>query len=684
MRRGFRRGVDLFVEDGAYTTLASAVALLATMALLFSAVGATWSLSRAGDTQTAADATALAGANVVCSYHTVATVLDSCILSLGLAGLSITGAGVVGLFVPGANVLAIETIDTGIKMLRERNDFARSASRGLSRLESSLPSLVALNASRTCAAQQSDEISYSGTALAIPSRSASNFTALEGQGVDIDELEKSSGDLEDVSRRLEAASRASAAAKRTAWLADCGRDGANMQERAESLTSLPGDLNPDYRSSVTWEPSVALDRTRAYYSWRLANNKVEEPGIEGRADAAAREAFYRFASAEFSDAHFGEREGRVVCRVPLLPKNADDMRATVLYTEASWPSSLEPDGLTLHCGADCPGARGASGPLLPLSSIESGGARECGVCRFGIGDLGRVPAASTSIDNGYEYHLRAFTEALGDYAAARSEELALEREAQQSAEGMLGSFEGALDVLAGARPRIAPPGRYGCVSFVASGDIAWPEQLEGRFSDAALLGSRGAVSGAVAAPDEETRENNVLSQFFSALEERSGGAGAAGLVDDVMDLWGRVLVSYGDIGEGFGRLIDDFTGGAAGSRTGSIAMWLGDCIDQAVRGTGIEPADLRLRKPVLVDTSRIIDQSDEDGLKDIQGMLRSIPVGATDPEAIARALGYELGERILGGRFTVASIPLPGGSAIPLTIRLDGAGSWLPKIGGGS
>ena len=88
-RGGFmgRAGIDLFIEDGAYTTLSSAVVILVVLTLLFSSTAAIWSMSRAGDTQVAADSGALAGANVVSSYHTAATVVDASILSLGLAGL---------------------------------------------------------------------------------------------------------------------------------------------------------------------------------------------------------------------------------------------------------------------------------------------------------------------------------------------------------------------------------------------------------------------------------------------------------------------------------------------------------------------------------------------------------------------------------------------------------------------
>lgn len=130
--------IDLFVtEEGAYTTVASAVAILVVLALLFSAVSAVWSLSRSADVQAVADGAALAGSNVVSSYHTAATVADASIASLGFAGLAITGTGLVALLIPGARSQGVKAIDAGLRILDMRNDFARSASKGLKTLEAS-------------------------------------------------------------------------------------------------------------------------------------------------------------------------------------------------------------------------------------------------------------------------------------------------------------------------------------------------------------------------------------------------------------------------------------------------------------------------------------------------------------------------------------------------------------------
>lgn len=127
-RGGFmgRAGIDLFIEDGAYTTLSSAVVILVVLTLLFSSTAAIWSMSRAGDTQVAADSGALAGANVVSSYHTAATVVDASILSLGLAGFATIGTGLVAILIPGAEPVAGNMVDTGIEIIKRATSLPKA------------------------------------------------------------------------------------------------------------------------------------------------------------------------------------------------------------------------------------------------------------------------------------------------------------------------------------------------------------------------------------------------------------------------------------------------------------------------------------------------------------------------------------------------------------------------------
>lgn len=684
-----RAGIDLFIEDGAYTTLSSAVVILVVLTLLFSSTAAIWSMSRAGDTQVAADSGALAGANVVSSYHTAATVVDASILSLGLAGFAAIGTGLVAILIPGAELAAGDMVDTGIEIIKTRNKFAKSASKGLQKIETALPYLVAARATQAVSAQDTDGATYTGTALAVPRTSESDFVALEGSEISTDVIKDTSKDLERAADELQKASEETAKAKERAWLADCGgSDPASvgsrscMWERAKSLAKLSDIENPHKASSITWEPQVALDRAKAYYHQRLADEKPQGSSVEMKAESAARKAFYTYASAEVNRAYITEDGDRATSYIPLLPRNTDEVRATELYTDAAWPTSTNDGKTYLHYGTSCPNyKKGTPGGLASVAAYD--GQDKCNRCHFGVSSLGAVAAPSTSIENGFEYHFDRFKDALEDYVECRNKELELMRQTEDEADRAGNAFDEAIKALSGERPRIAPPGRNGVVAFAVSGAISSPDELSSSFNAAVRLGERGAISAAVLAPDDATAQNNVLSRFFSTLEERSGCV--AGVLDGVMDVWGRLLVGYGDIqgsaDELMGEMIDGLGGGSGA--LGSIASWLGDTVSASVAALGLEPCDLRLRKPVLTDTANVIKSpgSDITGLSKVQDKLRSIPLGVTDPKALCEALEYQVERTISGTVFTLAEIPLPGGGSIPLTVDVA---TLAGALGGGS
>lgn len=690
-RGGFmgRAGIDLFIEDGAYTTLSSAVVILVVLTLLFSSTAAIWSMSRAGDTQVAADSGALAGANVVSSYHTAATVVDASILSLGLAGFATIGTGLVAILIPGAELAAGDMVDTGIEIIKTRNKFAKSASKGLQKIETALPYLVAARATQAVSAQDTEGATYTGTALAVPRTSESDFVALEGSEISTDVIKDASKDLERAADELQKASEETAKAKERAWLADCGGSVpasagscSCMWERAGNLAKLSGEQNPHYASSVTWEPQVALDRAKAYYRQRLADEKPQGSSVEMKAESAARKAFYTYASAEVNRAYITEDGDRATSYIPLLPRNTDEVRATELYTDAAWPTSTNDGKAYLHYGTSCPNyKKGTPGGLASVAAYD--GQDRCNRCHFGVSSLGAVAAPSTSIENGFEYHFDRFKDALEDYVECRNKELELMRQTEDEADRAGNAFDQAIKALSGERPRIAPPGRNGVVALAVSGAISSPDELNSSFNTTVRLGDRGAISAAVLAPDDATAQNNVLSRFFSTLEERSGGV--VGVLDGVMDVWGRLLVGYGDIQGSADELMDemiDDLGGGSGA-LGSIASWLGDTVSASVAALGLEPCDLRLRKPVLTDTANVIKSpgSDITGLSNAQDKLRSIPLGVTDPKALCEALEYQVERTISGTVFTLAEIPLPGGGSIPLTVDVA---TLAGALGGGS
>ena len=690
-RGGFmgRAGVDLFIEDGAYTTLSSAVVILVVLTLLFSSTAAIWSMSRAGDTQVAADSGALAGANAVSSYHTAATVVDASILSLGLAGFATIGTGLVAILIPSAEPVAGNMVDTGIEIIKTRNKFAKSASEGLQKIETALPYLIAARATQAVSAQDTDSVAYTGTALAVPRTSESDFAALKGSEISTDTIKDTSDDLERAAEELRKASEDTAKAKERAWLADCGGSDESsigkyscMWERAKKLAELSDSQNRHEKSSITWEPQIALDRAKIYYRQRLANEKPQGSSVEMKAQSAARKAFYAYAIEEVDRAYIKDDGERFSAYIPLLPRVPNEVRPTELYTDAAWPVSNNDGRTYLHYGAECPVYQ--KGTPSGLASVADYDGRDtCEACGFGVVALGSALMPPSSIRNGFEYHFNEFKEALEDYVECRNKELELERQTEDEADRAGNAFDQAIKALSGERPRIAPPGRNGVVAFAVSGAISSPDELNSSFNTAVRLGDRGAISAAVLAPDEATAQNNVLSRFFSTLKERSGGV--AGVLDGVMDVWGRLLVGYGDIQGSADELMDEMIKGLGGGSgaLGSIASWLGDTVSASVAALGLEPCDLRLRKPVLTDSANVIKSpgSDIAGLSQAQDKLRSIPLGVTDPKALCEALEYQVERTISGTVFTLAEIPLPGGGSIPLTVDVA---TLVGALGGGS
>ena len=209
-------------------------------------------------------------------------------------------------------------------------------------------------------------------------------------------LDEASQELDVAADNLRRRLRQPRAAKEEAWLADCGRDGAILQERAAKLAGLSAAENPDFASSITWEPQVGLDRARSYYRARLEQEAPEGSSVEEQANSAPAHFFYQYALEELEGAAIVETEDGVVSTVPLLPRNTDEVRATSLYT---MPCGVEceADGITLHYSSSCPGATGASGPTLALSGNRARWGPGMPCVPLQRGDVGKTPAASTSI-----------------------------------------------------------------------------------------------------------------------------------------------------------------------------------------------------------------------------------------------------------------------------------------------
>lgn len=670
-RHSLAPSIGAFVDDeGGYTTVAVAVALLVSVSLVFAAASAQWVSSRSAEVQEVADAAAMAGANSVAAFSTVAQVLDACTLSMGLTGMVAYGAGLVASCVPPLSAVGTELVAAGSSILQARRDFSRSAAEGLQKLEAALPALVVANSASCVLANSEEGLSYAGCAIPFPQQSQSDFSALETD-VDDSSLTELSEQMRQAAQEEQEAKDAADAARERGWWADCGAEPYCMQQRAATLAGLSGSDNPDYPSADGWTFGAALARARVYYGARLASCVVEGSNGEQLTDTACLRAFFEYAQKKvWEGSYVEEADGSVRIDLPSLPHNAAETRETELYTSVAWPCTVAENGRTLHSSLACPGAEGgAYSGMASLAELEAGRVLWCSECGMDIGEMGRAAAASTSIENGFEHWWRELVEASRDYEEAKNREVEAKKRLKQQAEKGADVFQEAVQALTVTRPTLCPPGAWGCVAVVVRGEgTSVPSELTAAFLSSAELPAGAAVSAAVLAPDSATAENNVLSSFFDGLS--AGGSLTGGVLDGVAGLWGRLLVGYGSAYESLASAGGDLLDKLDGVLGGSVGSWLKGKLGQIMETTGLVPADMRLKKPVLTNTQNVLAKAGYDKASTVRSLVSSLPDSGS-PADYARAFGFwaigEYGDRDL----TIAELTIPGTKLkIPLTINL--------------
>lgn len=663
--------VSWFIDDeGGYTSVAVVLALLVSVTLVFGMAASEWTMARSADVQEVADATAMAGENVVASFSTVAQVIDACVLSMGIAGMAACGFGLVASCVPALSAAGEAALEAGRQVLDSRREFAQSALAGLESLEATLPLLIVANSAACANANDEGGIGYTGCAVPLPLQSRSDYSSLT-PNLDVEDIDEDAAKMRDAASRSEDARKRANDALRRGWEADCGHVPRCMRERASTLAGLTGADNPNYPSPEGWTFGVALLRARRYYAVRVTNNVPEGSDIESVTDACVRREFYRFALAQMGRGYYHEgADGTVDMMLPELPHNSAEARETTLYTDQVWPCTDEGGARTLHSTLACPGATGSPSGLASVAEVESGSVGWCPVCRMDVGDIGKVAAASTTIDNGFEHYWRQVVEASRDYQAAHNEQVAAEGEMRDLAADGAESFKAAIDQLSVPRPKLCPAGAWGCIGVVRRGQGAVvPAELTAAFLSSADLPAGIAVSAAVLAPDGATAENNVLARLFDRLSGKGLILGDG--LDGLGGLWGRLLLAYGSSYESVSGSVTQFLDTVDGVFGGSVGAWLKERLSAVVDAAGFEPADMRLRKPVLTNTQNVLDKAGVTQSSTLRSLVLSIPEGGT-PLEVASALGLALVNELGSGEVTIATIPIPGTDVtIPVTIDLS-------------
>lgn len=683
-----RRQGDLFRDEKGFTTTSMVLALLITLALVFAAAQVYRVNSLSAEVQDVADAAALSAENQVAEFMIVVRFCDATVLSLSLTGIATCGLGVAALCTPATATLSEGLIDAGRHIIEARNDFSDRSKKALSRLQEALPYFSAACAAGVAAANNANSSSaeYLGIALLVPDEGESLVVDV-GEGADnlVEGIDEKADGIREKAAEAEAAAREANEAKQRAFMRDCG-DNPNycMYERAERLAGMSGASNPLYSSVDAWSFSVALERARRYYSYRGEN---DEPTGRTPGDLARwqlRISFYQYAAGVFDREGYVHEDGDTFeANFPHLPKNTDEMRGTSLYTDKTYPITEEPIGgedaaPVMHAWAGCPGATGPITTHESIAYMESANLATCPVCGFTPASMGKVAAASTSIDNGFEYHYEAVAREAGIYEEQIKRAERPRSEVEEEAGGLFDELGEALKEVAGKRIEASPPGSYGAVALVVNREeTAVAGGFASGFADSSgSLGPRVAISASTLIDEGSEEGRTVINSSLDGLRQDGGAlVGAGGIV---LDVWSRMLSAYSSG-------IEAVTGGVESglnqlplASASGLGTWAAKAMRSALEGVGLEPAKLEALKPVLVNSAHVASK----GEGEVAGELISIkqrviahPLYSTDlfssllTDAERTAMSQVDG---LGDGIEIASIELFGGDgpSLPITIPL--------------
>ncbi len=680
MKRANSAPKSLFFEEDGFSTLGMAVALLVTLSLVFSAAQVYRVSSASAGVQDVADAAVLAAENEVAEFMIAVRVCDAVVLTMSLTCAVSYGLGVAALCVPPLSGLGADLVSLGGKVLEARNSFAEKAASGLSKLQEALPFLAAASAASVGDANSGGAFpsQYCAVAVLVPAKGetieAGPSSALSSAK---DAVDANAEELKSASEEAECAAERANEAKSRAFARDCGDAPAYcMYERAQALSGINATQNPLFHSVDAWSFSVALDRARAYYALRLRKEAPSTDSVDEQAASALRKVFYRFASNELSKGYVRESDDSFDAYFPDLPKNTQEMRKTSLYTEAAFPLGEDGSGgVGLHAWEGCPLAGGAG--FGSISQMESGNYATCPYCKLTAASLGKVAAASSSIPNGFEYHYVAVAKAAGEYSEARKALDETSKAAKGKAGKMLEACKDALAEAANARLHASPPGGKGAISLVVNAQAAPASTgFESSFvADAGSLGVRAAVSGSTLLEEEGEEGETVITSLLDGFAQDGGGAVGAARV--VLDCWSFLLDAYSGgqqaLADAVRRVLDSIP---LSSESG-LGTWAASKFSGVVADLGLEPANTKALKAVLVNTSLVAD-ADSGAFSARYKSVKSAALAASGPSSslfsslIDKAESGAL-EALSGndGVIEVVEIELPvGGVRIPLSITL--------------
>lgn len=704
---GMGRLMGIIRDEKGVTTVGMAIAISLSLALIFSGAQLYRVSSASGEIQEVADACALAAESEVAEYVTAVNTCDAVLLTLTLLAGTLYGVGIVSACIPPLAELSVKVIDCANKTVNARERFYEGAVKGLNAIQKLVPFLAAANAMGVAQANNRGamQASYFAASVLVPEDGVELGVDAQDGLLDIgSEVNDDAEDIRSLADDAEEASKKANEAKQRAFLYDCGNSPAYcMHERAGSLSDITESDNPLYTSVDAWSFQVALNRAKAYYSARERAGVDASVSIEEQANASIRKRFYQYAMSQLEDAYVYDDGDSCEIYLPHFFRNTDEMRSSELYSEAVYPVTVNDGGAkTMHAWPGCPAASGYS-YLGAVSELDVGGFTECSECEFSISSLGNVASASTSITNGFEHHYEQVRLASVEYVEQRAQADDLKRKVKDTASPLLENIASLFKDAAARRLKAEPPGRAGVITMVVNtAQNAADTGFESLFvTGGATLGTRVAVSGATLLRDETEQSGSAITKIVGTLAERIPALG--GVMSIAANCWTSFLKVYESGQEALVDGVEGALNSFSDSTASGLGRWASKTLRDVIGTVGLEPADIKSKLPVLVNTAHVANA--DDGAFSVNYV--KVKNQVLDASAPATGLMSSLASKMRGiaqggmdsAWLTIASIELPFGTVgqtiewiVPDQVRsaaseiaqdaLDGAESAIASAGG--
>ncbi len=656
-----RYGIGAFIdEEGGLTTVAVALALLVSLTLVFALLQVQWLNGRSADTQAVADATAMAGCQVVRAYSTVAQVIDACVVTIGMAGMFAEGAGLVLECIPPTIPVGMECTRAGDQIFDARREFSTSAARGLEGFEKAIPALIYADSFMTAHANSADGIDYWGVAFPFPEESGTDFGLDEGADEEADELSDTNDEMAEKTEENQEFADGMDDALERGWRADCGSTASarSMHERAESLAGLTGSMNQRVGDYENWNFGMALTRARNYYQKRLERERSERTSLSYTyeiADSYVRESYYEYAEDLLQRGTYSAQGDSIDMDLPELANSVEELKRTDLYSRRAWPCTREGTRTVIHAWSGCRGATGPAAGTATLRDLEEGRVKRCAECDLSIGQVAKAATGALNNDAGFEHYWQIVVDASRDWAENRRKFDESKGEMEDIGDEGIDLFDAAMRKFEAPRPKLQPPGAWGCISVVGHGEVE-NDRIVRAFTGEAELPFGVAIAGATLAPDTSTYENNLLSHFWDSIEPGDGGLFEP-ILQMVFSLWGDLLMAYQGASEGFGAAFNGIFDFLDNPITGWLSEPIRNSLLDIIDNLHLEPADLRLKKPVLCHTQDILDKDGNSTTAKILHYLQVIPSDG-DFDDILEAVGQKALYEGLDEEITIAEFRL--------------------------